>query len=88
MGAARVADRPSNERSTDRDRFDDRTAPTAGEGSDEDSAGTEQSGGPIFETGGDGSITPGSPSVEGIVFFLLGGLLAVGVIVRVWMLVT
>jgi hypothetical protein len=53
----------------------------------DDSDGDERNGGAIFESGGDnGPIEPGSPTLEGTVFVLLGALLAGGAVVRLWLL--
>jgi hypothetical protein len=47
----------------------------------------EREGGAIFESGGDeGPIEPGSPTLEGTVFVLLGALIAGGAVVRLWLL--
>jgi len=47
----------------------------------------DREGGAIFESSGDeGPIEPGSPTLEGTVFVLLGALLAGGAVLRLWLL--
>lgn len=82
-GPAAVAGTPTDGSPID---ATDRSTAATGDSVDEH-ATDDREGGAIFESGGpEGPIEPGTPTLEGTLFVLLGALIAGGTVVHLWLL--